>query len=713
MADNITYVPNKFKSTANVEGNTTNTTNTTITNTNNRFASSVPKNDDTATKYSSHASSEDTSDVPQNPLNDYDNVSYNLELFIPSCSDMIQYTNARNSGSTYEFQEKLVIAKSGVTEIGIDNLTINTILASNSLTKNVTTTNIDFTLVEPFGINLLDQLLAYSHSYNYQGSISSMPLILHLSFNGYDTETGEAKPLLNDKDGIQLQYEFPLKLLNIVPTVNTGSTLYKMSTIAYDQLGFDTNSFVLNNAITIDLPDKNLDTFSKLLSNIQDTINNNLKNGKLKHWGLSTYVQFAYDKSLEIFNSKFIDIPSTNQQIDNVSTDKRTYTFLTNDTIQTIVEKISNDLVYVHEDKATNKTKTVIRVVPIFELKKVHEVTKEPIGITTYYLIPVVNDKIDTNIISSNIDKNTIIDDVAKRLIRKYNYIYTGKNDSVLDCKINLDIAYMSILSRGLTQFSANTTAQISQLNPKDTNVTDITKSTNGTSTNDKSVASNSSNKLSNSSDNNSLTKTSNTTQSSNGGTSSNKTNRITYLSDVDSSVNSLSDTTSLKIPQNVSTPQTNSGNKSGPINPNLKAETRMNALEQAYSTTCMLQMSLTIKGDPIYLGTTINTKNKNHTTRYTKDNSSYNIPGIDKTVLEPPNVMIAFKTVNKLDEDTGELMIKDSMFLKGIYSVRTVQSTFDSGKFTQVLDMFKLSDISSSDIVNSNNSTVQKYLKG
>jgi hypothetical protein len=115
--------------------------------------------------------------VAPNILDDYDNVSYNLKLY------MIPFQYWRNGEKQAPPNETVVIAQTSVTGVQIDDLSMNFVMNERGLGTSV---RADFTLIQPSAADLLDQIMAARVTTGHN-LYADVPLFLEIVFQGYES----------------------------------------------------------------------------------------------------------------------------------------------------------------------------------------------------------------------------------------------------------------------------------------------------------------------------------------------------------------------------------------------------------------------------------------------------------------------------------------------------------------------------------------------
>jgi len=128
----------------------------------------------------------------------------------------------------------------------------------NEKRKSTSVTKIDMSVTEPMGISLLDKIRGAAANCNYLDHINA-PYLLTMEFKGFD----ELGNVISTKEQKTLKRMVPVKLIKMHITVNNGSTTYDIRAIPYNEQAF-LNHFVY------------LRTSGQILAgeNIQEAMNN-------------------------------------------------------------------------------------------------------------------------------------------------------------------------------------------------------------------------------------------------------------------------------------------------------------------------------------------------------------------------------------------------------------------------------------------------------
>lgn len=120
-------------------------------------------------------------------------------------------------------------------DLYIDDVTVNTIVGMSQESRGSNATEIEFTIVEPYGMDLIEQLYDYCHDALNEPNYCQLPYLLKISFQGFQ------------QDGSQLTIDgatkyIPIHLISMDIKVTNVGAVYKVSAVAYNEMG-DTEKF--------------------------------------------------------------------------------------------------------------------------------------------------------------------------------------------------------------------------------------------------------------------------------------------------------------------------------------------------------------------------------------------------------------------------------------------------------------------------------------
>ena len=159
-----------------------------------------------------------------NLLDQYDNVTYNLKLYMIPEIDILN--------ENIDSDNKVIIAQTGVTaNISIDDLEIKTVVAPARDIKNQESFQFDFDLREYYGSSLLDQIYVASRNLGIK-NYTKAPHFLELTFSGRDPSTSSPDIDLNAQRWI-----WPIGIRQITTEVDASGSLYSVNAYHYGDLG--------------------------------------------------------------------------------------------------------------------------------------------------------------------------------------------------------------------------------------------------------------------------------------------------------------------------------------------------------------------------------------------------------------------------------------------------------------------------------------------
>jgi hypothetical protein len=416
----------------------------------------------------------------------------------------------------------------GIPEYFINNFTMKSVIAPGEKNGNSNAFKFEWDIYEPYSMGLLLQSLQVaSLDAGYTNYINDTPFVLRLDFQGYD-ELGRNYAAIKPKF-------FVLKVISVKFSVNEGGSTYKMEGIPYNHQGFnDTVNTMFNDvkitagavgtveealmtseeslasalnkiesrlkeAKRISVPDEYVITFP--INSNDFTPNDEFKKQKsatvdpnapeeVTIKGVKTNVITNFDsnpigKSSFGFNQtrggnypmrKHGDTVDANGLIvrDNMTIDpkKRTFQFSQGQTLTAIINQIilSSEYAKAAMDPK-NKVNGYIkwwRIDVQIELLDLDPLTGDLARKYTYRVVPyLVHESIFTN-------PNTIsnYEPQTKKIVKAYEYIYTGQNVDVL----KFDIQINNLFFAGINPAPEKDSAKVN--NPDQQSASEVSPST-------------------------------------------------------------------------------------------------------------------------------------------------------------------------------------------------------------------------------------------
>lgn len=168
----------------------------------------------------------------ENILSIYENPTYYLKLFSAPEMDEDTFIDVDPVGAKYKNVKKIVIAESAVTGINIESLEITTVVSPNQTTKLVQAVEIRMRVFEPMGMTLYNKLgtaAASLGNFNYQKT----PYYLEIKFLGYD-ESGNPKEKIGPPPTDQKVWIYKVSITDIKSEFTQAGSVYDITMVQYN-----------------------------------------------------------------------------------------------------------------------------------------------------------------------------------------------------------------------------------------------------------------------------------------------------------------------------------------------------------------------------------------------------------------------------------------------------------------------------------------------
>lgn len=159
-----------------------------------------------------------------NPLHSFATYTYSIALYILTPEDIAALTKSPRDWrpNLYNSVNTCLIASGGKNskeysrnsnfkdDFYFDNLKMTTVIGMNARSKASNAVDISFTVLEPYGMSLLDRIIAVANQIQAP-NFKAMPYLLEIDFYGYD-DTGKQTKLLDQRKRMPIQIiEFKIK----------------------------------------------------------------------------------------------------------------------------------------------------------------------------------------------------------------------------------------------------------------------------------------------------------------------------------------------------------------------------------------------------------------------------------------------------------------------------------------------------------------------
>lgn len=398
-------------------------------------------------------SSIDTDFVP-NVLDLFDVPSYHLKFFMLSENDV--------KNQVFDSSRGIIIAESGVTSrVFIEEFNLKTANSPNNKSLNVLINEISFTIREFLGASLLDQM--------YYGSLElgisnhqQIPFFMELTFTGRDPNS--SSPSVQVIGG--KKWVWPLMIRTIETDVDAGGAVHEFTAALYDEIALDDKVTTMDTSINL----TNVKTIAEALQALEDALNARAKDKESVDTGKADIIRimpsdefgdFALTDDLSLQQSS--QKANTNQDVTPGSLEKREINFRGNETIISAINKIVTSAPKYQEfAKNMKDDKKEVKPEAKAETKKLHRIVAKSKMLEydegrgdyqkqmTYLIVPY-----ETGLLQLDKSEQAVTSAAKlktytnKKVLRKrYNYLFTGTNDQILDFNIRISSAWYAAVPK-------------------------------------------------------------------------------------------------------------------------------------------------------------------------------------------------------------------------------------------------------------------------
>jgi hypothetical protein len=194
-------------------------------------------------------------EIPQpspNPLHKYATYTYAITLFVLSHDNYNELVNG-TADSSWNPKYSLISSAGGwhqnrhklfSEDFYFDNLKMQTIVGQSELSRGTNMIETSFTIIEPYGLTLMDRLVELSNSPDIDGTGNyvAQPYLLQIDFFGADELGAISNPIPH------LRKRIPINFIEFKIKVSTRGTEYNIKAIPYNHIALleSTNSTPAN-----------------------------------------------------------------------------------------------------------------------------------------------------------------------------------------------------------------------------------------------------------------------------------------------------------------------------------------------------------------------------------------------------------------------------------------------------------------------------------
>lgn len=395
-----------------------------------------------------------------NILDNYDVYTYHWKLFITSIEDA-------SAGNVMNIANQVIIVESGVSDLRIDKVELHGIPCPSIEAGTGTQTRMKFELIEPSGAGLFDKMYYQATALGI-GNWAVMPCYLQLEFRGRDPVTSETAEAGGSSLLAGQKWVWPISLTKSKAHVSHIGTRYEFDAMLYDEIGQTNAYFAIQQSVTL----TGLDKFGDAMRDLEDKINADQYAKLIENYSIPDTYRIVVDPLLEnIGISKPNDHKSTSFGADYIDFKKKTASFLAGTGVDKIVDAIlsnTDDFQMLMQGSTTPTSEPKTAAELSTQMKSLWRVITEtkPIAYdslrqTNAVAITVYIVKYDIGLVDVTASqtgqtpddlaaaKKRMIEYVKRKILsKKYNYIFTGLNDQIINFDLNMNFSFATIVSR-------------------------------------------------------------------------------------------------------------------------------------------------------------------------------------------------------------------------------------------------------------------------
>ena len=441
------------------------------------------------------------SDARPNPLFKYANYTYGLSLHVLPPDD---YNSLIKSSGSYTPNGTVLIASGGRRndsnfkrhpdfneDFYFKDFKFTTVVGMNARTKNTNAITLNFTIIEPYGMTLVNRLLSMCKKINAK-SWMQIPFMIQIDFFG-NTDEGEVE----NKIPGQTKY-IPIKILGLDIKITKDGGEYQIQAVPFTHQAYiDSNvrtpaAFEVVAKTIKDFFGDDKTSYTTAINAFQKKL---VKDKLQKHPEIYEFkIDPEIEKSALVFpkrtaNNK-IPVPDlrsekgkaqirSNAGIKTNTFDKTKESFVVNagTSIVDVINQVMRNSEYIRNQitdptidpqkasdgdiqgyaKKSGKAIDWYKIVPVIEIKDFDEQRDTYSKKITYHIkkYKFYNTKYPNVPLS-----------LPEKALKEYNYIFTGKNDSILDFELNFDTMFYTVITADKFKFETNTPSTMPEETP-------------------------------------------------------------------------------------------------------------------------------------------------------------------------------------------------------------------------------------------------------
>jgi len=383
-----------------------------------------------------------TASVTENILDKYANVTYHISFFMLPEHDIFT--------KNWESSNRVVIAESGVSaKLNIESLEIDTYPSPEFKTGNIATTNINMEVREFSGASMLDNLFFAAKALGIRNYLS-VQYFVEISFVGY--ADGGGKP---DAELTSQKFMWPIHITNIVTTVDSGGSSYAIEAVAASDIAQEYTRARTDGMIDI----RDVETVGDAIKEFFRILNEREEEKAVSV--ITKPDMLKSDVALEIEQLRLAPTDptftgQTTTAAAGTSPEKIVITIPKNSTIKQAINRIvsvseefqtrSRNAQTKSDDKS-EKPAEPVRLINIatdttyldYDAKR-GDYQMEYKYVVTEFLNHNVPQNPNENTVKSSEKADAIMK--SNEIRKRYDYLYTGKNDQILNFDLKVDFSF-------------------------------------------------------------------------------------------------------------------------------------------------------------------------------------------------------------------------------------------------------------------------------
>lgn len=383
-------------------------------------------------------------DFRPNDLDNYSNVTYKIVLYMIS--------EAKVKAKQYDIDEEtIIIAETGVTgTINIDDLYIESFAGPGEFNRNISTSKITFSIREFMSVSLVDFMFLAAQELDIKNYLKA-PYFIEVSFLGYNDDGTFADEL------VLKRLVYPIVITAIESNVTSAGAVYQVTAYQYNHVAQMQVFSRIPSALTI--PDST--TAGDAIKKLEDILNTKAEQKDIEQYSLPDKFRIEIDPELAALKVVADETDVQNQRTATVDAETRNISInadvSVSEAINRIIASTPKYREFIKKMKNYNDDTVDERSVP----KNLHYISTRTIlleydnvrGDYQREFIYYVNKYDHGTLLTHPIDYRGTDGEVkldgyikTKRLAKKYDYIFTGLNDQVLNIDLKFNFAWFAAI---------------------------------------------------------------------------------------------------------------------------------------------------------------------------------------------------------------------------------------------------------------------------